>query len=100
MIICVTARIMKKEDFEFLKKNHLEFEHILFRNPEEDQNFKDHELKHLKLKNFFDFLKTKEISFKPYAAFDDIHHNLEVFKEYGFRAFNAIELNQKISFKI
>jgi len=84
--ICVTARAMNKEDFDYLAKHGIEFDLILHR---KDSQELDEVLKDRKLKEYFS--DTGRI---PFMAYDDKEENLEIFDQYGFRTFQAKYLNE------
>ncbi len=87
--IAVTARVMSDDDFEFLHINGLHFNMILHR---ENSIELDHILKEKKLQELF-----SNENYMPFLAFDDKAENLEVFSKFGFKCFNAIELNKILS---
>jgi hypothetical protein len=89
--IAVTAREMNMHDFEFLKKHGLEFDVVLHR---EDSKELDHVLKEQKLEELFATGK-----YFPFLAFDDKDANLEIFRKFGFKCFNALEFNKQMSGK-
>jgi FMN phosphatase YigB (HAD superfamily) len=87
--IAVTARDMNASDFEFLERNGLHFHMVLHR---EDSKELDHVLKEKKIQELFD-----KGNYIPFCAFDDKEANLEIFRKFGFRCFNALELNKQMS---
>lgn len=87
--IAVTAREMRIADYEFLKKHGLEFTMILHRG---SSNELDHVLKEQHLIELFE-----SGDYLPFMAFDDKPENLEVFEKFGFKCFNALEINMKLS---
>lgn len=87
--IAVTARSLSISDFQYLEKNGLHFHMILHR---ENSIELDHVLKEKKLQELFDSGK-----YLPFLAFDDKDDNLNVFKKFGFKCFNAIQFNKKLA---
>lgn len=86
--IAVTARIMSAHDFDFLEMHGLHFHMILHR---ENSIELDHILKEKKLQELF-----ANENYIPFLAFDDKEDNLEIFKQFGFKCFNAIDFNNKL----
>lgn len=89
--IAVTAREMFAVDFEFLEKHKLHFSMILHRGNSKEL---DHILKEKKLQELFD-----SGDYVPFLAFDDKEENLDVFKRFGFKCFNAKDFNAILSKK-
>lgn len=89
--IAVTARKMYVADYEYLKRHDLVFHMILHR---EDSKELDHVIKEKKLTELFN-----SGEYIPFLAFDDKEENLKVFRSFGFKCFNALELNEKIAGK-
>lgn len=89
--IAVTAREMFAADYEFLELHGLHFHMVLHR---EDSKELDHVLKEKKLQELFD-----SGDYIPFLAFDDKEENLDIFRKFGFKCFNALELNKSISGK-
>lgn len=87
--IAVTSRKMTAADFDYLKKNDLNFHMILHR---ENSKELDHVMKEKKIQELFD-----SGNYIPFLAFDDKEANLDIFRKFGFRCYNALELNKKIS---
>jgi len=87
--IAVTAREMFAADYEFLEKHGLHFHMVLHR---EDSKELDHILKEKKLQELFD-----SGDYIPFLAFDDKESNLDIFRKFGFKCFNALEMNKQIS---
>lgn len=87
--ICVTARNMSSVDMKYLHENNLTFDMVLHR---EDSMDLDEVLKSKKLKAYF-----KEFQLIPFMAFDDKEENLKVFDSFGFRTFQAIYMNKKLT---
>lgn len=87
--IAVTAREMTDADFEFLDIHGLHFNMVLHRENSLDL---DHVLKEKKLQELF-----LNENYIPFLAFDDKDDNLEVFSKFGFKCFNAIQMNELLS---
>lgn len=87
--IAVTARQMTDADFEFLKKHNFNFEMVLHR---ENSRELDHVMKEKKIQELFD-----SSDYIPFLAFDDKEANLDIFRKFGFRCYNALELNKNIN---
>lgn len=87
--IAVTAREMFAADFEYLEKHKLHFHMVLHRG---DSRELDHVLKEKKLQELFD-----SGNYVPFLAFDDKEENLEIFRKFGFKCFNALHFNKMIS---
>lgn len=87
--IAVTAREMVAADFEFLENHGLHFHMVLHR---EDSKELDHVLKEKKLTELF-----SSGEYMPFLAFDDKNENLEIFEKFGFKCFNALEMNKILS---
>lgn len=87
--IAVTARAMTEADFEFLDTHGLHFNMVLHRENSLDL---DHVLKEKKLQELF-----SNEHYIPFLAFDDKNDNLDVFSKFGFKCFNAIEMNELLS---
>jgi len=87
--IAVTARKMCKADYSFLKSKGMDFKMILQR---ADSTELDHVLKDRKLKDYFSVN-----NLIPFMAFDDKEDNLKIFDKFGFRTFQAVYMNEKLS---
>ena len=84
-LIAVTAREMTVHDMDFLEHHGIDFKMVLHRG---DNRELDHIIKEKKLNELFE-----SGEYIPFLAFDDKEENLEVFKKFGFRTFNAAKLN-------
>jgi len=93
--ICVTSRELVKADFDYLNNNNLNFSYYLHRGTfSKFSRLSDYELKD-KLLSYI--LKKDALRNIPRGyAFDDLEHNLKVFKKHEF---NAILSTDKIKIK-